>query len=131
MKGYQFDRNSGLDVRSIRHRGKAVETWAQHRSILEGGLGDRLTKADPKTEERLARTPHGYAGWTGEGPPGRSCSECAFFLTNSEVQFGRCAKLITMTADSRGRRGLIWFTEETAPKFPASTSACPFFKEGR
>ena len=74
---------------------------------------------DAVSERGHRTTPAGMAHWSGSGPAGKTCRDCALFKANKSGPQGKCTKFAALMRATRRR----WHWSE----FPGSVSACKAF----
>ncbi len=74
---------------------------------------------DEVSERGYRDTPKGMAFWTGTGPVGEKCKDCAHF-SGKAGKSGVCAKTVRALVAQKSRA--------KAQKFPGSVAACKYFE---
>jgi hypothetical protein len=120
---------AGYDEYCVRKTGEVFRQnrfqWPAEAAPAQNGA-KRLTAGDPELDRKIAATPDGMAFWSGTGPDGALCEECASFSTTG-VLLGFC----TQNTAQRKSQGEKSASGKNAPKpipFYALTRSCKYFR---
>jgi hypothetical protein len=84
-----------------------------------------LTEPNPELAKLIAKTPHGMMHWSGTGPAGTTCGQCA--------HYGYAYKTAKRDYVKQHACALFWKHMRTHPhrQIPPSTDSCKYFEKGK